>query len=180
MDSCFQFIDLIAMIAFVQENWSLVTAVIAVLISLSYLIFKRSKRFRINYAKFLALSADRRDKSYMQAVFNRHKDVEGGLSKTALMAALREVEAPVLSSSEGASEDELFSRADSNLSGAVDLNECVSPSFDAFVECRKFAFINGAFRRFMIVASLPDELELFLSHHNLSVSAATSSHLQNI
>ncbi len=76
-----------------------------------------------NYLKPMSLSAARRDESHMKAVFERHKDAEGGLSKTALMAALREVDAPVLATSEGHSEDDLFRRADSNLSGAVDLNE---------------------------------------------------------
>jgi hypothetical protein len=79
-----------------------------------------------DYAKPMALSAARCDESYMKAVFERHKDTEGGLSKTALMAALAEVKAPVLSTREGNSEDDLFRRADSNLSGAVDLNEYVS------------------------------------------------------
>ena len=79
-----------------------------------------------DYAKHMALSAARRDESHMKAVFERHKDAKGGLSKTALMAALTEVKAPVLSTSEGNSEDDLFRRADSNMSGAVDFNECVS------------------------------------------------------
>ena len=42
-----------------------------------------------NYAKPIALSAARRDESHMKSVFERHKDIQGGLSKTALMAALR-------------------------------------------------------------------------------------------
>ena len=74
----------------------------------------------------MALSGKRLDGAYMKAVFERHKDVEGGLSKAALMAALREVEAPVLSSSDGASEDSLFRRADTNASNYVDLDECAS------------------------------------------------------
>ena len=59
----------------------------------------------------------------MKAVFELHKDVDGGLSKAALVAALNEVDAPVLSSSEAASEDSLFRRADSKLSGAVDQHQ---------------------------------------------------------
>ena len=79
------------------------------------------------YTKSMALSAARRDKVHMKSVFDRHKDVQGGMSKAALLAALQDVNAPVLSSSEGASEDSLFSRADTNFSGAVDLNEyCLS------------------------------------------------------
>jgi hypothetical protein len=77
----------------------------------------------------MALSAARRDESHMKAVFERLKDAEGGLSKTFLMAALREVDAPVLATSEGNSEDDLFRRADSNSSGSVDLNEYVSRLF---------------------------------------------------
>lgn len=75
----------------------------------------------------MTLSGKRLDGAYMKAVFERHKDVEGGLSKAALMAALREVEAPVLSSSDGASEDSVFRRADTNSSNYVDLDECASP-----------------------------------------------------
>ncbi len=60
----------------------------------------------------------------MKAVFEQHKDVDGGLSKAALVAALKKVRAPVLSSSETATdEDSLFRRADSKLSGAVDLHQ---------------------------------------------------------
>ncbi len=128
-----------------------------------------------DYAKPMSLSAARRDESYMKAVFERHKDAEGGLSKTALMAALREVEAPVLSTSEGNSEDDLLRRADGNLSGSADLSECVVPPFDSRVGCRKFARHNGGLLRFMITAGLPDELEMFLSHYNLSVSATIIS-----
>jgi hypothetical protein len=79
----------------------------------------------VTYADHIALSAKRRDRKQMQAVFDRHKDVEGkGLSKVALMAALKEVSAPVLSSSDGASEDSVFRRADTNCSNYVDLDEC--------------------------------------------------------
>ena len=70
----------------------------------------------------------------MKALFERHRDVADGLSQTALMAALREVEAPVLSSSEFTSDDSIFRRADSNLSGTIDLNEYVSPHFVAFFD----------------------------------------------
>ena len=71
----------------------------------------------------MTLAAARRDKVNMKAVFELHKDVDGGLSKAALVAALNEVDAPVLSSSEAASEDSLFRRADSKLSGAVDQHQ---------------------------------------------------------
>ena len=84
----------------------------------------------VDYAKYVALAAARRDKVNMKAVYELHKDVDGGLSKAALVAALNEVDAPVLSSSEAASEDSkaasedsLFRRADSKLSGAVDQHQ---------------------------------------------------------
>ena len=76
----------------------------------------------------MALSAHRRELAHMEAVFKRYKDVDGGLSKAALIAALKEVDAPVLSSSDGASEDSLFRRADTNLSGAVDQKEYFCPA----------------------------------------------------
>ncbi len=80
-----------------------------------------------DYAKYIALSGKRLDGAYMKDVFERHKDVEGGLSKAALMAALRGVDAPVLSSSDGASEDSLFRRAaGTSSSDCVDLDECAS------------------------------------------------------
>ena len=77
----------------------------------------------VNYDLSMALSAHRRELAHMEAVFKRFKDVDGGLSKSALISALKEVGAPVLSSSDGASEDSLFRRADTNLSGYVDQNE---------------------------------------------------------
>ena len=77
----------------------------------------------IDYTKFIALNAARHDEAHMKAVLDRHKDAANGLSKAALMAALQEVDAPVLSTSEGASEDSVFRRADTNLSGYVDLSE---------------------------------------------------------
>ena len=80
----------------------------------------------------MALSAHRRELAHMEAVFKRYKDVDGGLSKSALIAALKKVDAPVLSSSDGASEDSLFRRADTNLSGYVDQNEYFFPA-DFFV-----------------------------------------------
>jgi hypothetical protein len=112
----------------------------------------------------------------MAAAFQRHSDIAVGLSQSALMAALIEVDAPVLLSSEGASADLLFRRADANARGAVDLNECemlfctiLKPSR------RQQSMIHDAPLRFMLVANLPDDLEMFLVEHSLSVSAASSS-----
>jgi hypothetical protein len=123
----------------------------------------------IDYAKSIALSVKRRDDARMKDVFERHKDVDGGLSKAAFIAALKEVEAPVLFSSDSASEDNLFRRADTNLSGYVDFSECAFPSHHTHGVCS-----NAAIPRFMLVASLPDDLEMFLADHNLSVSAAAT------
>lgn len=77
-----------------------------------------------NYAKYIALGSKRRDSAYMKEVFERHKDVDGGLSQAAFITALKEIEAPVLFSSDNASDDSLFLRADTNGSGCVDQNEC--------------------------------------------------------
>ena len=124
----------------------------------------------VNYAESIALNAKRRDKVHMQAVFERHRDIEEkGLSKAALMAALQEVGAPVLSSSDGASEDSLFHRADTNMSNYVDLNECAVSRLAICCACG-----NDTMRRFMLAANLPDDLEMFLDDHSLGVSAAAA------
>jgi hypothetical protein len=73
--------------------------------------------------KISAASLKCNDEEFMREVFNRHADSSGELSAPALMAALKEVEAPVLASSE-ASAEHIFRRADANLSGAVDFQEC--------------------------------------------------------
>ena len=118
--------------------------------------------------KLRAYIFDRRELAHMEAVFKRYKDVDGGLSKSALIAALKKVDAPVLSSSDGASEDSLFRRADTNLSGYVDQNEYFFPA--NFLSSRHTCVT----RRFMLVANLPDDLEMFLADHNLSVSATAA------
>jgi hypothetical protein len=100
-----------------------------------------------SYADHIALSAKRRDRKQMQAVFDRHKDVEGkGLSKAALMAALTEVSAPVLSSSDGASEDSVFRRADTNCSNYVDLDECGGALALACCACGNAAAAGSCWR----------------------------------
>jgi hypothetical protein len=85
------------------------------------------------------------------------------------MAALQEVGAPVLSSSDGASEDSLFHRADTNMSNYVDLNECAVSRLVLCCACG-----NDTMHRFMLVANLPDDLEMFLDDHSLGVSAAAA------
>jgi hypothetical protein len=126
-------------------------------------------RSTVDYATSMALSVHRRELAHMEAVFKQYKDVDGGLSKAALIAALQKVGAPVLSSSNGTFEDNLFRRADTNLSGAVDQNEY-------FFSSRLFppSHHTCVTRRFMLVANLPDDLEMFLADHNLSVSAAAA------
>jgi len=51
-----------------------------------------------------------------------------GLSAQELVAALEEVDAPVLLSSEGSSPEQIFRRADVNMSGSVDFAELDPPS----------------------------------------------------
>ena len=123
-----------------------------------------------DYAKHIALSAKRRDDAAMKVVFERHKDDAGGLSKAAFIAALKEVEAPVLFSSDSTSEDALFARADTNASGCVDLSEYAALPF-LFVTCQAFAVISVV-RRLKLAANLPDDLEMLLEDHRLSFAAA--------
>ena len=51
-----------------------------------------------------------------------------GLSAEALVDALKEVGAPILLSSEGCTPEQIFRRADVNMSGSVDFAESDSPS----------------------------------------------------
>ncbi len=72
------------------------------------------------------------DESFMRGVFNRHADSNSKreLSSLALIAALKEAGAPLVLSS-SFSEDDIFRRADANLSGAVDFEEyerCIKAS----------------------------------------------------
>jgi hypothetical protein len=66
------------------------------------------------------------DTSPTRVAFLRFADVKG-LTAMALMDALKEVDAPVLSVSEGRSPESIFRRADVNLSGSVDLAELDLP-----------------------------------------------------
>ena len=72
----------------------------------------------------------RKDKTFMRVVFDRHAGSKGQLSAPELMAALKEVEAPVLTN--GSSAESIFRRADANLSGAVDFDEC-DPALPSFM-----------------------------------------------
>ena len=100
-------------------------------------------------------------------VFLRFADVKG-LSAHALVDALKEVDAPVLLSSEGCSPEQIFRRADANASGSVDLAESDPPLVPVICRCHAHHF---GFR-FMRAAELPDDLEMILEEHHLGVRAA--------
>ena len=78
----------------------------------------------------IAAAMKRTDAVFMREVFERHASgtAKGKLSVTTLMSALREVEAPVLScrhpSGSVALENDIFRRADADMSGLVDFFEC--------------------------------------------------------
>ncbi len=67
-------------------------------------------------------------------VFLRFADVKG-LSAEALLDALKEVDAPVLLSTEGCSPEQIFRRADANASGSVDLAESDPPLVLVIFRC---------------------------------------------
>ncbi len=91
-----------------------------------------------------------------------------GLSAQALVAALKEVDAPVLFSSEGCSPEQIFRRADANASGSVDFAELDPALVLVIFRCHSH---NFGFR-FMRAANLPDDLEMILEEHHLGVRAA--------
>jgi len=93
-----------------------------------------------------------RQRAYLREVFDHHADSEGELSASALIAALMEVQAPVLAS-ESSYADDLFLRADNNLSGTVDFTEC-EPTLQRFGPRDMISHI--LFTRFMRVAQLPE------------------------
>ena len=78
------------------------------------------------FARAISDAAQRKNEAFMRKIFNRHATKEK-LSASALVAALKDVAAPVLvtASSEGACDttDYIFRRADANLSGDVDFSE---------------------------------------------------------
>jgi hypothetical protein len=80
-------------------------------------------------ARFIELDAKRHNQAFMKGVFEMYLDMEGGLSPDALLLALKEVDAPILSSSGANDSAQTYHRlADINMSGIVDLNEYVAPS----------------------------------------------------
>jgi hypothetical protein len=127
-------------------------------------------RLPSDYAKCIALDSKRRDSAYRKDVFERRKDVDGGLSQAAFIAALKEIEAPVLFSSDNASDDSLFLRADTNASGCVDQSQCGFCWRNMRCVCA-----HPAFHRFNLAANLPDDLEMFLGEHNLSVRGGAAA-----
>jgi hypothetical protein len=68
----------------------------------------------------------REDDAFLRRVFDLHANSHGKLTPTALLAALKEVKAPVLAdaSVDDSAADQIFRRADVNLSGDVDFFEC--------------------------------------------------------
>jgi membrane-bound lytic murein transglycosylase B len=77
------------------------------------------------FARFIFDASQRKEEAFMRKVFNRHA-IKGKLSASSLMAALKDIAAPVLvASSESSydSSDFVFRRADANMSGDVDFSE---------------------------------------------------------
>jgi len=71
------------------------------------------------YSASIALSTSRRDEAYMKEVFDRHKATERGIEREdALIAALQEVDAPVLTE-----QTSVFRLADKNMNGYVGFDE---------------------------------------------------------
>jgi ankyrin repeat protein len=112
-------------------------------------IFFTSHKGHVNFKEFCEATKeffDPASKSSPAMLFKRFADITG-LSTKALIDALTEVDAPVLSSCEGSSPQQIFRRADANMSGSVDL------------------------AGFMRAAQLPDDLERILEDHRLGVLA---------
>ena len=78
------------------------------------------------FARFISDAVQCKDDAFMLQVFNRHA-TKGKLSASTLMAALKDVAAPLLAatSSESSSDssDFIFRRADANMSGDIDFSE---------------------------------------------------------
>jgi hypothetical protein len=76
------------------------------------------------FARATFNAAQRKDEAFMRQIFNRNATNEK-LSTSTLIAALKDVDAPLLAttSSESSSADFVFRRADSNMSGDIDFSE---------------------------------------------------------
>ncbi len=86
----------------------------------------------VHFDRAVTAAMLRCDEAFLLKVFNRHADSNGKLSSSALIAALKEVDAPVLASSSSdessCSADFIFRRADADMSGLVDFSECAASS----------------------------------------------------
>ena len=105
------------------------------------------------HAACMHLSAARRGLAHMKPAFERHNDMEGGLSSAALVAALKEVHAPVLSTSEGASGDSLFRRRPNSSDGRANARaECGAARLaGASRSCKRFFTGASCQRQFACV-----------------------------
>ena len=110
----------------------------------------------------------RKNESFMREVFDRHADSKSELSSVQLIAALQEVDAPMLLC-EDLSSNSLLRRADANLSGAVDFSGYAA----ALLGCKRRC-VDAFVGRFMRAAVFPDELEMFLIEHDLRVSCCVA------
>ena len=87
------------------------------------------------FARAVAAAEQRKDGAFMRKVFDRHSDSKGKLTLHSLIAALKDIDAPVLANtpSDGVSSADsaqhIFRRTDTNLSGDVDFPECVISMF---------------------------------------------------
>jgi len=87
------------------------------------------------FARAVAAAEQRKDDAFMRKVFDRHSDSKGKLTLRSLIAALKDIDAPVLANapSDGVSAADsaqhIFRRTDTNLSGDVDYPECVTSMF---------------------------------------------------
>jgi hypothetical protein len=118
------------------------------------------------YARSMNAARMLKNEAFMRSVFDRHADSKGELSAHALMLALQEAGAPVLTA-DGSSQDNIFRRADANLSGAVDFAEWAPSALF-------LAKSTHATPRFMKAAQFPDELQMFLEDYDLQVFVAAS------
>jgi hypothetical protein len=85
------------------------------------------------FAHSVTAAQNRKDQAFLRKVFDRHAGSKGELSAAALMAALQEIEAPVLASD--ASAEDILRRTDANINGnmngAVDFAQC-EPALQRF------------------------------------------------
>ena len=89
----------------------------------------------IQFARAVAAAEQRKDDAFMRKVFDRHSDSKGKLALRSLIAALKDIDAPVLANapSDGVYSavlaQNIFRLIDTNLSGDVDFPECAPSMF---------------------------------------------------